>query len=320
MDVKALSIYLLWGITLVPCVHSTNYEYHTITLNMNWTDAQHYCRDKYTDLATFESLKDLNTSSMPGSPWVWTGLFDDPASWQKFMTTDSNSWRWSATGTASTSRYQNWAAIEPNYANGQEVCVAIAGGVWYDLRCSLPLYFACYTVQSDSKQFTVLAFAMTWSQSLAYCRQHYQDLAMIENSAENQALTNKLESPTSTVWIGLFRKPWRWSDNSNSDFRNWQSGYPNNLNGLEHCAAIYTSSLAWTDGSCSTQIPFICQGALKLRSIVMIKITLRSSDDLSDPAINGQLIQLLAENLMTGWMNLKLKWTIPPTKQKGGVR
>lgn len=183
------------------------------------------------------------------------------------------------------------------------------------LQCCI--YFLCSDV-SGTKQFTLGTTPMTWAQSVAYCRQYYHDLAMIENSDKNLEVLNAVGG--SSVWTGLYREPWRWSDNSNTSFRSWLNGEPNNKNGLEHCTA-QRSNLLWADLSCDLQLLFVCyesktlslnvtntilytvyiyniftstntsfmnfHTAWKRKSFTTIKIKLQSSADLSDPTINS---------------------------------
>uniref|UniRef100_A0A8C6USC3 C-type lectin domain-containing protein n=1 Tax=Neogobius melanostomus TaxID=47308 RepID=A0A8C6USC3_9GOBI len=104
---------------------------------------QRYCRAHYTDLATFRNMDDIRSVTRPAYTYAWIGLFDDPASWKQ-ITTDSNSWRWSATGTANTSQYTGWFTGHPNNGGAGESCVYIYGGKWNDYPCHVKLYFACY--------------------------------------------------------------------------------------------------------------------------------------------------------------------------------
>uniref|UniRef100_A0A3B4AGX4 C-type lectin domain-containing protein n=1 Tax=Periophthalmus magnuspinnatus TaxID=409849 RepID=A0A3B4AGX4_9GOBI len=79
------------------------YMYHFIDVAMTWTEAQQYCRQHYTDLATIHNTEDLDKLTRPSTYTgdAWIGLFDDVASWKGVMGNDSNSWRWSVTGTTS---------------------------------------------------------------------------------------------------------------------------------------------------------------------------------------------------------------------------
>lgn len=129
----------------IQCIHSN--EYHFLNMTKNWTDAQHYCRDKYTDLVTITSMEDINNMPRPAGHTknIWIGLFDDPRSWDSVTDTDSNSWKWSATGTTSATPYENWKSGEPDYFNGKQKCGAIQNGLWLDHYCYNKYYFVCYT-------------------------------------------------------------------------------------------------------------------------------------------------------------------------------
>ncbi|KAK7883870.1 hypothetical protein WMY93_026993 [Mugilogobius chulae] len=212
-------------------------EYHYVSLEMTWADAQQYCREHYTDLATLQNEDDINKLEFPNETWVWIGLFDDPASWKGAMTSDSNSWRWSSTGTTNPGGYQNWASGEPNNYGGKQLCVFIQ-----------KVYGRIKAVPYPYNSFV----------TMSYCRQHYHDLATIESSAENQAVTNLLSTTTTSVWIGLYRVAWRWSNGSPSTYRKWKTGEPNNDYGSELCGAQYSIS-SWNDVSCDTLGKFICQ-------------------------------------------------------------
>uniref|UniRef100_A0A3B3ZFQ3 C-type lectin domain-containing protein n=1 Tax=Periophthalmus magnuspinnatus TaxID=409849 RepID=A0A3B3ZFQ3_9GOBI len=111
--------------------------YTLINIALNWTEAQQYCRQHYTDLATFWSLGDVHRVERPSGygGYAWFGLFDDPASWKGVMGNDSNSWRWSATGNTNPGRYQNWELGQPEYYKGIHQCVTVLNGYWYDSHC-----------------------------------------------------------------------------------------------------------------------------------------------------------------------------------------
>ena len=84
---------------------------------------------------------------------------------------------------------------------------------------------------------------------------HYTDLVTVRNETENQKVKDTADGET--VWIGLFRDSWKWSDGSNSFFRYWASGEPSN--GQEQCVAMnFDDSGRWEDWSCSHKKPFIC--------------------------------------------------------------
>uniref|UniRef100_A0A672FR91 C-type lectin domain-containing protein n=1 Tax=Salarias fasciatus TaxID=181472 RepID=A0A672FR91_SALFA len=106
-------------------MESFHRKYHYVNQKMTWTDAQSYCRENYNDLATFESMEDIEKLNRPNMDHElkWIGLYDDPDSWIVNLGNDTNSWRWSATETTSRTGYHNWTAGQPSYSWGKDLCV-----------------------------------------------------------------------------------------------------------------------------------------------------------------------------------------------------
>lgn len=67
-------------------------------------------------------------------------------------------------------------------------------------------------------------------------------------------------SVTQSVWIGLFKDPWRWSDGSLSSFRHWKPLQPNYREGQDCVAAVFKDQGRWNDLRCSTKRHFVCRG------------------------------------------------------------
>uniref|UniRef100_A0A665UHN0 C-type lectin domain-containing protein n=1 Tax=Echeneis naucrates TaxID=173247 RepID=A0A665UHN0_ECHNA len=121
-------------------------DYCHVDQPKTWTDAQKYCREKYTDLLSIESNDDLrlmNSISVP-TTWSWIGLHDDPKSWKGVMGKDENSWRWSATSETSENGFQNWAPTEPNNFGSNQHCNSQR--YWADWKCDIKHFFWCYKV------------------------------------------------------------------------------------------------------------------------------------------------------------------------------
>ncbi|XP_023249200.1 macrophage mannose receptor 1-like [Seriola lalandi dorsalis] len=264
------------------------YEYHYVNLSLTWTEAQRYCREKYTDLVTIESADDLSRLNRPSpsTEWSWIGLNDDPKSWKGVMGNDANSWRWSATGETSETDYQNWYPNEPNNRRG-------------------------YTNPPGKRTYTAINNPLTWKDAQTYCRTYHTDLAMIENAQESTEVTSVMS--TQYVWIGLYREPWKWSDNSRSSFTNWQTGQPNNYGG-QNCV-VENLDHVWADLNCDTKLFFWCYKDLRVKK-TMVKIKIQSVADLSDPATNTQILQQLGERFKTLRSDVKLRWVTEPEKQE----
>uniref|UniRef100_A0A4W6G6A2 C-type lectin domain-containing protein n=1 Tax=Lates calcarifer TaxID=8187 RepID=A0A4W6G6A2_LATCA len=109
--------------------------------------------------------------------------------------------------------------------------------------------------------------SISLKQTQKHCRENYMDLASVSNQAENQALQQMInESGLSLVWIGLFRDEWKWSDQSTSSLRYWESSQPNNDGA---CTLYNPSAKAWYDRGCTDGHPFYCYKGKKLSTYLM---------------------------------------------------
>ncbi|KAK7883871.1 hypothetical protein WMY93_026994 [Mugilogobius chulae] len=210
------------GFRVVLGFHTVYYEYHFISTGLTWSAAQQYCRLHYDDLATFTSMDDIQRVSRPSNYiYAWIGLVDDTASWKGVMGNLSNSWVWSATGT--TGGYQGpWATEEPDFYSANNACVMMRNGLWTDDNCNTGSYcFVCFTgsLKPGSKEYILVESLSSWSEALSFCREHYVDLAIIEDESDFNTVANLVT--TNWVWIGLSRQPYRWSDNRISNFKIW---------------------------------------------------------------------------------------------------
>uniref|UniRef100_A0A3B3E048 C-type lectin domain-containing protein n=1 Tax=Oryzias melastigma TaxID=30732 RepID=A0A3B3E048_ORYME len=116
--------------------------------------------------------------------------------------------------------------------------------------------FLIYESHCKSKNYIYINQAMSWSSAQQYCRENYKDLAMIENQEENMEAL-KAKPSSSTVWIGLYREPWTWSDGTLSSFRNWYPTGLNNVNESQHCVTENPQH-QWADEFCDVPWVFVC--------------------------------------------------------------
>ncbi|XP_070767149.1 macrophage mannose receptor 1-like [Enoplosus armatus] len=111
--------------------------------SMTWTEAQSYCREHHTDLASVRNMAENQKVNelVPTGQTAWIGLSRD-------------SWKW-LDGSNSSFRYWNNDTKEPNNNVGAEACVAIdfnRFGRWADWKCDIKRAFICYSEVPVSKQ------------------------------------------------------------------------------------------------------------------------------------------------------------------------
>ncbi|XP_028976747.2 macrophage mannose receptor 1-like isoform X2 [Esox lucius] len=264
------------------CISSPNisHQYHLVNMQMTWTEAQSYCRESYTDLATVSDTEEYNSlvcqinSTLGNSGQVWIGL--------KF------NWRWSLEDTETEGITNGWPGGFPWVQNGLffsiwQVCVLMNtyNAQWQEYICDTYNYFVCYDGRQNATQtFVLVKERMTWYQAQSYCRVHYTDLAIVRNQTENQAIQNQTQTyyNYNPVWIGLYRDR-SWSDGSNSSFFNAHS-YEDSFDPFiqdslnlfrinESCVAVlYDLNYQYYTNNCIDTLPFVCYGANKNTTIV----------------------------------------------------
>nr|XP_046185801.1 mucin-2-like [Oncorhynchus gorbuscha] len=99
----------------------------------------------------------------------------------------------------------------------------------------------------------------TWIDAQSYCRQNHTDLVSVRNQTENTEIKKKISLTGLPVWIGLFLDSWRWSDQSDSSFRNGTLGHPDASG--QNCVALFSESVnsaEWVKHPCDHRHNFIC--------------------------------------------------------------
>ncbi|NP_001093472.1 uncharacterized protein LOC561255 precursor [Danio rerio] len=237
----AQSLYLpLLLIALCSISECVQRQYHFIHEMKNWTEAQIYCRENYTDLATVDNMNDtIQLMKSVNDVRLWIGL--------------QRKWQWSSGDPA---LFLNWANQQPD---GKDECAFMRNGEWHDWPCSNTLFFICYNM---SRGLVFVDQKMNWTAAQSYCRQNHIDLVSVRNQNENQQLEKfiNVKNPSgSGIWIGLFRDSWQWSDQSNYSFSYWNTGEPNNSGNNENCTVLLENTHGhWADISCDRQFPFVC--------------------------------------------------------------
>ncbi len=140
-----------------------------------WTEAQGYCRQNYTDLATIDNMEEMNRliNTVNGSfiDSAWIGLYDDV-----------NSWRWSL---EDNDFYQEGERDFRNFYHepdnaGNELCVYMdSNGNWFDYSCDNSFTFVCYDGKTFQLKnyflyvhtaFTLITFKGTYYAKITFIR------------------------------------------------------------------------------------------------------------------------------------------------------
>uniref|UniRef100_A0A3B5MMI9 C-type lectin domain-containing protein n=1 Tax=Xiphophorus couchianus TaxID=32473 RepID=A0A3B5MMI9_9TELE len=178
----------------------------------NWTEAQSYCRQRYTDLVTVDS-RCLDVAVSRSVRQAWIGLYFDVISW-----------RWS-----------------------------LSDGGFYR-----SLWFSSGLFPGQTAKFFYISTSMNWTDAQSYCRLHYTDLASVRSLQENEQIRTARPAGL-TVWIGLYKDTWKWSNGNLFLFSYWASGEPQG--GVENCTvANFRLSGQWEDWPCGLEKTFVCTG------------------------------------------------------------
>ncbi|XP_068588236.1 putative C-type lectin domain family 20 member A [Cebidichthys violaceus] len=307
MDKLLLSIVVVSGL----CAVSSPAErlYHVVYDLKTMTEAQRHCRDKYKDLASIRDMEDVNTLNTA----VDLSLMVDSRAWIG-LKSDVDSWRWSLSNTSfykpGEMEFRRWESGQPNNYVSEELCtVMYRDGKWYDYPCETNIKSVCFDVRGPNETFVLINNLMTWTEAQNYCREHHTDLASVRNITENQKVYNLVPSGE-YVWIGLFRDGWKWSDGSDSSFRNWKTN-PTGVS--EACAAAdFSANGQWEDLNCNVMKAFICYSDVPVsKQVIKVRLQKSSSSlDLNDPVVMEDLLKKLKQRLKDQGLNddIKLSW------------
>ncbi|KAM9498177.1 C-type lectin lectoxin-Phi1-like [Salvelinus alpinus] len=174
------SLFLLFfsGLSVLPSCLS--HQFHFVNTNKTWTEAQSYCRQNYTDLASIDDMADMNKLNNTVEAWLLT----EPA-WIGLCNT---SWRWSP-GDTELRTVPFWGANQPNNIKNKEFCVWMRNGFWHDANCGEEHYFVCYDTHLHHK-YILITKKKTWSEAQHYCQKNHTDLASVRNVTEKNTIQN----------------------------------------------------------------------------------------------------------------------------------
>ncbi|XP_036453263.1 macrophage mannose receptor 1-like [Colossoma macropomum] len=228
-------------------------QFHVVNETKNWTDAQKYCREKFTDLAIIESQQEMNAVIA-----VLNGTADD---FWIGMRKNYTSWIWSD---GSNSSYTYWNTGEPNNGGG-DYCVQLLKDStykWNDDYCTSPNPFICY----KELPLILINQTKTWREALRYCRVNHVDLVSVHTEEiQNWVETAVDYASTANVWMGLRHtctlNIWFWVNGESMCYDNWA---PGNGTGVEDCSggertgAVQSGSKKWVSLPEDQRLNFIC--------------------------------------------------------------
>uniref|UniRef100_A0A3Q1G137 C-type lectin domain-containing protein n=1 Tax=Acanthochromis polyacanthus TaxID=80966 RepID=A0A3Q1G137_9TELE len=209
-----------------------------------WSEAQQYCREKFTDLATVDNMEDvaqlIAAAGRGYSGKVWIGLYDNSSSWAWSMTDDGYY------GTKNEP-FLGWYSDQPNSRSDEwKLCTVVDRGLWFDQPCSFQYVYKSWT-------------NLTWEEAQSYCRKFHTDLASMRNEDE-KTLIQQAVPGNKFVFIGLSRRTWHsWSDGTEHEFKNFLTGRPKGKTG--DCATSVigaTDAGKWVEDHCDQKHHFMC--------------------------------------------------------------
>lgn len=120
---------------------------------------------------------------------------------------------------------------------------------------SFPIYLSD---NSDTRNYTFVEEPKTWRDAESHCWNFSSYLVSIQSEEESRAIVSL--AAFQNVWIGLFIDRWKWSDGSNSPFRFWRTGQPQNPTSKKCVAARFDQDDMWDNRNCNNPNKFICYG------------------------------------------------------------
>ncbi|XP_076738301.1 collectin-12-like [Maylandia zebra] len=86
------------------------------------------------------------------------------------------------------------------------------------------MWFICYDEKKkDNKTLYLIEEKKNWTQAQNYCRYNHTDLASGLDQVDGEEMKALFIGRNMSVWMGLFRDSWRWSDGSDFSFRYWDT-------------------------------------------------------------------------------------------------
>lgn len=238
-----LTLFLSSVLVLCGTAEGQMRQYFYNSKSMNWSDAQSYCRQAYTDLATITSKEENERAFIAlGDMWfTWIGL--------NRTAEDLKSWKWSD---GETPQYFVWEYGEPSHDLGNENCVSMSLFGWKAYSCSVEFPVLCQW------SINLVTESMTWDVALEFCRTRYTGLAFLTAETEKSlAEVGAAQSKTVSVWFGLrfLDGDWYWTNGMPGTSLVSMSSCPAPR---YRCGAYNTGTNVWENRDCDEKLHFLC--------------------------------------------------------------
>lgn len=137
LKTKYFGLYSTFSFLFVSGRVNAGERYVLVYQYLNWTEAQRYCREHYTDLVSVRNESEsqkirLLLYKYNYSRSVWIGLYT------------TRSW-----SDKSNSSFSNWYPGQPDNSGQDEYCTAVLteSGKWADENCGQDFPFFCYSCE-----------------------------------------------------------------------------------------------------------------------------------------------------------------------------
>ncbi|XP_064795166.1 uncharacterized protein LOC135515420 [Oncorhynchus masou masou] len=237
------------GYSLRNCSGKVTYsvkKYSLVPEKKNWTEAQEYCRQHYTNLSiihTEEDWKAIQFSLGDFSGDVWIGLH---------RSGPTEKWKWSDGEDFMFFNWENSFGLNPECYD----CVSSISSHWQPVDCAAQRQYMCQRVWhgngTTEKVYELMQEPKTQQDAVTDCRKiNGRELASICNQKEQEAVD---EVSTGKTWIGLQQKNKLWNWSNGEPFQQWE-----HTMGGGNCVQL-NSDRKWTPKDCSRQSIFLCYG------------------------------------------------------------
>ncbi|XP_051977098.1 uncharacterized protein LOC127639226 [Xyrauchen texanus] len=235
----------------VQVVSQASRTYELIKDNKNWSDAQRYCRENYTDLVSIRDETENNEVKEAGKQSnipFWIGLFSDSVEWFDGGQSAYRKYSGPQNGIF-TFLFQNESWMKSNSNNNFR-----------------PLCYKSHIHVSRDER--------SWEEALDYCNNNPNTSGLLRIESEDDQIETERElrrrrrrAISGPVWVGLRQSRlfgfWIWSNGLHvGPWTNWKGGSQPEHQMSHHCGAIekMNGEFKWTDKDCRSKFTVLCEG------------------------------------------------------------